>query len=72
MDHESIRVYHRFSEVFEFYNSLVKLEIITDANDLVFPSKGSGLESGIYDPESLFIQKRRIDLQVFMEFRHSC
>ena len=62
-DNESHKVTKRFREVNDFYNLLVRSELVANSTGLVFPSKGMGFAEAV-DPDSSYVQKRKVDLQV--------
>ena len=56
----------RFRDMKDLYDILVTSNLIQNVDGLTFPAKSVlTFESGI-DPNSIFIQRRRIDLQVCM------
>lgn len=63
-DNEVQKITKRFREIREFYDTLLKFELIENNQGLVFPAK-SLFEGGTVDPDSAFVQKRRIELQSF-------
>ncbi len=62
IDSESHSIIRRFREIRDFYDTLLKQGLITNDQGLLFPSKS--VFEGTVDPNSAFVQKRRIELQV--------
>ena len=64
IDNESHKLMKRFRDMKDLYDILVTSNLIQNVDGLTFPAKSVlTFESGI-DPNSIFIQRRRIDLQV--------
>ena len=63
-DGESKIVKKRYKDLLNYYQQLVSNEIITNHDDIIFPERNSFAPA---DPNTPFIKKRMLDLQIFFQ-----